>query len=294
MPFTEKFLAVDPAVIVDAIRTTGFFEIEGALNTEFLERIEADVARNRFGFNLNRVTGVFADRQYYLVNMLAVSKAFYDYCTHPAVLAVSRKLLGQRFRLQSLRYYETYGKHHMQWHTDNKTDRGFAHIPGLIFIAYVSDVADGEFQYVRGSHAWSGEKSYNDYPDELVAQQYGKDICSFKLPRGSVVIYNTYGIHRAKPVGEEAFVRKSLFFQVDAELDNAEKIIVNTAFIERLDDELKMYLGFGLPGDYAEFPQTGLRSLPLTREMAVPLFKWGINNARSKVKGKVKQLVGRA
>ena len=30
----------------------------------------------------------------------------------------------------------------MQWHTDNKTDREFAHIPGIIFIFYVEDVED--------------------------------------------------------------------------------------------------------------------------------------------------------
>jgi len=34
----------------------------------------------------------------------------------------------------------------MQWHTDNKTDKGFANIPGLIFIFYVSDVEYGQFQ----------------------------------------------------------------------------------------------------------------------------------------------------
>src|SRR5207244_8105820 len=141
-----------------------------------------DVAHARQGLNRNWVTGVYIEKQYYLTHMLAVSPAFADYCTHPLMLEILEKAVGADYRLKALRYYETYGGHHMQWHTDNKTDRGFAHIPGLIFIAYVSDVADGEFLYVRGSHAWSGEKSYNDYPDELIAQQYVKDICTFKLP----------------------------------------------------------------------------------------------------------------
>jgi hypothetical protein len=290
MIFTDKFLAVDPVKIADALRTSGFFAMEDAVTPDFLDRIEADVARNRFGFNLNQVTGVFCNRQYYLVDMLAVSKAFFEYCTHPAVFAISRQRLGPRFRLQSLRYYETFGKHYMQWHTDNKTDRGFAHIPGLIFIAYVSDVTDGEFQYVSGSQTWSGEKGYNDYPDEFVTDNYGKDIVGFKLPRGSVIIYNTYGIHRAKPVQDENFVRKSLFFQVDTELNNAERIIVNTAFVDKLDDETKMFLGFGLPGDYAVFPKTSLRSLPLTRDVGTPLLKWAVRKAKSKLT----QLVGGA
>jgi predicted 2-oxoglutarate/Fe(II)-dependent dioxygenase YbiX len=287
MIFTEKFLAIDPMKIADAIRTSGFFAMQSAVTSDFLDKIEADVARNRFGLNLNQITGVFAYRQYYLVDMLAVSKAFFDYCTHPAVFAISRELLGPRFRLQSLRYYETFGKHHMQWHTDNKSDRAFAHNPGLIFIIYVSDVTDGEFQYVSGSHIWSGEKNYNDYPDRYIADKFGKDIVGFMLPRGSVIIYNTYGIHRAKPVQEENFLRKSLFFQVDSEINNGERIIVNTAFIDKLDDEIKMYLGFGRPGNYVAYPQTSLQSLPLTHGIVTALFKWA-------VKKKVKQLVGRA
>ena len=43
----------------------------------------------------------------------------------------------------------------MQWHTDNKyydqNKKGstITKTPGLIFITYISDVNDGEFQYVK-------------------------------------------------------------------------------------------------------------------------------------------------
>jgi hypothetical protein len=83
MIFSEKSLAIDQTKIADAIRADGFFAIEGAVTREFISQIEADVARNRFGFNRNDITGVVADRQYYLVDMLAVSNAFFDYCTDP-------------------------------------------------------------------------------------------------------------------------------------------------------------------------------------------------------------------
>ena len=66
--------------------------------------------------------------------------------------------MGNSFRLTALRYYETYGKHHMQWHTDNKTDKEFSKFPGLIFICYLSDVNDGQFQYIKRSHLWSSKK----------------------------------------------------------------------------------------------------------------------------------------
>jgi hypothetical protein len=184
------------------------------------------------------------------------------------------KLLGDSYRLKAMRYYETYGGHHMQWHTDNKTDKGFAHIPGIIFIAYLEDVADGEFQYVRGSHAFSGTKSYNDYTDDFIEQNYAKDVVSFKGPKGTLVIYDTYGIHRARPVADASYVRKSLFFQVDADCRSAEPILLNSAFIGKLDDKTRTYLGFGLPAEYAVFPDTGLKDLPLKRLGGKAVGKW--------------------
>src|SRR5690606_30686500 len=129
------------------------------------------------------------------------------------------------------RYYETYGRHHMQWHTDNKTDRSFSHIPGLIFIAYVEDVEDGEFQYVRGSQNWSGDSAYSDYSDAFIQENYAHEVRSFKAPKGTIVIYDIYGIHRGKPVSDRKFVRKRLFFQVDSKIDSAEPILLNTSFL---------------------------------------------------------------
>ncbi len=47
----------------------------------------------------------------------------------------------------------------------------------------MADVDDGEFQYVRASHNWSGERAYSDYSDEEIEENHGKDIVSFKAPR---------------------------------------------------------------------------------------------------------------
>src|SRR5690242_9663320 len=126
----------------------------------------------------------------------------------------------------------------MQWHTDNKTDRRFAHIPGLISIAYVEDVTAVEFQYVRASHVWSGEEAYNAYTDAFVTEHYSKDIISYKGPAGMIVIYNTYGIHRAKPVLNADFVRKSLFWQIDAQVTSAEPLLLNPEYFSVLDERL--------------------------------------------------------
>ena len=112
--------------------------------------IESDATKSKLNLNKNEISGVYYEKQYYLTNLLAVSKRFYDFATSKLVFDVCRNCLGDKFRLKALRYYETYGGHHMQWHTDNKTDRDFAHIPGMICIFYVSDVNEGQFQYIEG------------------------------------------------------------------------------------------------------------------------------------------------
>jgi hypothetical protein len=170
----------------------------------------------------------------------------------------------------------------MQWHTDNKTDRGFAHIPGIIFLVYLGQVDDGEFQYVRGSQKWSGQTAYSDYTDAYINSRHRADVVGFKGPRGALLIYDTYGIHRAKPVMTKNFLRRSLFFQVDSKIDSAEPILLNPAFVETLDEKRKTYLGFGLPADYQIYPQTSMDSLPIGRMNMAAVLHWlGYRTLRS-------------
>lgn len=238
------------------------YELKDGLTSAAVAAMLDDVARHRQGFNLNSITGCYYDQQYYLCHMLAVSRTFTQLTTHSKIFEIIEQVVGPEFRLKALRYYETYGGHHMQWHTDNKTPRGFALIPGIIFIVYISDVEDGEFQYVRGSHKWSGEKAYNDYTDDFVATNYNKDVLSFKGKAGTIIMYDTYGIHRARPVTRSDFIRKSLFWQIDRETANGEPIVINPEFLEEVSPRIAQYLGFGRPANYTRFPQSNIRSLP--------------------------------
>ena len=53
--------------------------------------------------------------------MLCISKVFFDLCINEKILKIAKLYLKTRkFRLRSYRYYETYGSHNMQWHTDSK------------------------------------------------------------------------------------------------------------------------------------------------------------------------------
>ena len=267
--FTSEFKEVDTKEVVRNLNDKGYFAFPSALTKNAVTTIESDSTKTKINLNSNLIGGVFFEKQFYQTKLLSVSKTFYNFATSSFVFKVCRQYLGEEFRLKALRYYETYGGHHMQWHTDNKTDRELALIPGIIFIFYVEDVEDGEFQYVEGSHLYSGKNAYSDYSDEFIENNYNEKIKSFKMGSGSLIIYNTYGIHRAKPVKNKNFVRKSVFFQVDSNLKNAEPRIVNTEFITEMNTQIQMFLGFGLSGKYDVFPKTKLNSLPLNIRLIV-------------------------
>ena len=99
-------------------------------------------------------------------------------------------------------------------------------------------------------------------------------IKNFKLPKGSLIIYNTYGIHRAEPVFKNNFTRKSVFFQVDSEIENSEPIILNTKFITEMNNNISMFLGFGKPSNYEVYPKSSLNSLPLNKGLFFNLIKY--------------------
>ena len=274
--FTDKFKLISTDIIIDDLKKFGYFSYEKALTDQVINEIEKDATKSKINLNNNKITGVYSEKQYYFTNLLASSKKFYNFVTSDFVFNISEKFLGKEFRLKALRYYETLGGHHMQWHSDNKTDKQFAQIPGLIFIFYISDVADGEFQYIQGSHIWSGKSEYSDYNDQLIEKNYKDKIKSFKLQKGSLIIYNSYGIHRAKPVKNKKFIRKSVFFQVDAKTDNSEPIIINTEYIEKVDKRLSMFLGFGKPSNYNVFPSTSLNTLQFNKNFFITITKYFI------------------
>lgn len=273
--FNSYFLKLSNSQICEKIKSKGYVYIENALSEEFLDQIEFDVSNYKFSANENVPSGTYTYGQYYFVNLLQISRSFYNYVTSKFVGDLCTSFFGDKFRLKALRYYETYGKFHMQWHTDNKTDKGFAEIPGLIFIFYVSNVNDGEFQYIEGSHNWSNTKAYNDYSDDYISKNHADKIRSFKGNRGSLIIYNTYGVHRAKPSNDPLLIRKSVFFQVDSEIENSEPIFLNTSFHNKKEAWVDQFLGFGLPQTYEVFPKSNVGALPfklkfrLAKKMAI-------------------------
>jgi len=291
--FNKEFLDLDFELISDEINKNGFFSFDGALSENFINNIKNDVADSGLSLNKNNVAGVYFTHgnQFFLTHMLAVSKSFFNYCTNKKVLDICTNYMGEGFRLKALRYYENFGGQVMQWHTDNRYYDGSnkdginTKTPGLIFLAYISDVNDGEFQYIKGSHKWSLENKHNDYSIEYVEKNYKNEIVGFKKPKGSIVIYNTHGVHRAKPSKDKKLVRKSLFFQVDKELEHSEPILVKTEYMNNFDERSKLYLGFGKKTGMEMYPNTSLETLPINKKVFFEISKWLLGRLANKLPG---------
>ena len=279
--FTQEFLNCDNSKIVNEIKTKGFFKFENALTQDFINNIIADVQKADLSLNKNNIAGVYFTHgnQFFLTHMLAASKNFYNYCTNLKVINFCKEIFGNLFRLKALRYYENFGGQHMQWHTDNRRydkDKGETHTtaPGIIFLAYLSDVEDGEFQYIEKSHIWSGENTHHDYTVDYVEQNFKKDVVGFKGKKGTILIYNSWGVHRAKPTNNKNFVRKTLFFQVEKDTSQSEPILLNAEFLNNLNDDVKMFLGFGKRANNDVYPNTDIYTMPLNKKTFNIFYKW--------------------
>ena len=297
--FTENFLKVNTSEIVKQIREIGYFKHEGALSEEFVSNINKDVKNAGLSLNNNGVGGVYFTHgnQFFLTHMLASSKSFYEYCTNSRIINFCKEIFGNQFRLKALRYYENFGGQHMMWHTDNrlyeKNKKGETHTssPGIIFLAYIDDVEDGEFQYVKGSHIWSGENTFHDYTVDHIKKNYEKDIVGFKGKKGTILIYNTWGVHRAKPTMNKNFVRKTLFFQVEKDINHSVPILLNPEYINEVNDDIKMYLGFGKKATNNIYPTTDIFTMPFNKEVSNVILRWILSRVVLRVPGFLRKKV---
>mgnify|MGYP005997600601 CR=1 FL=1 len=296
--FTNQFLNCDNSKIVKEVRDKGFFKFENALTKEFIDNISKDVKKADLGLNKNNVAGVYFTHgnQFFLTHMLAASKSFYDYCTNSKVIDFCKNIFGNLYRLKALRYYENFGGQHMQWHTDNRRydrDKGETHTtaPGIIFLAYLSDVEDGEFQYIEKSHVWSGENTHHDYTVDYINSNHKKDIVGFKGKKGTILIYNSWGVHRAKPTLNKNFVRKTLFFQVEKDTSQSEPILLNAEYLNNLNEDVKMYLGFGKKATNAVYPNTDIFTMPINKRTFGIVYRWILSRLILYVPGFVRKKI---
>lgn len=273
-------LSLDLSHVVSDLSVHGFCHVRNFLPAKSVNSILQDTARYRYSFNVNKPGGICTSSQYYNTSLLSISKTFYQLIVSDCVHQLCHEYFsGSRYRLRCHRYYETYGNHFMQWHSDMKIPkRGIMPIPGLIFIIYLSEVSNGEFQYIRGSHKYFPEDGNYDYAEHQLLSMFGDDsIVSFTGSPGDLIVYNTAGIHRAKPSLDSNFSRSSLFFQIDTQSNDSEPTFINPSFVDPTNLDILSFLGFGQPSTFPEFPVSTVNSAStslLISEVLIPYLKF--------------------
>lgn len=256
---------VDGAVAEIAAR--GYVEFPGFLPAPILDEIarvvepllETPTINGRYGYVTHK-------DQRFLAQTLAWSRAIVDVYTDPSLVEIADRYIGDPVHLTNYRIYRALPsiRRKGRWHVDNKVDTYdpvgnrflTTVIPedkGIILIAYLSDVEDGGFQVVAGSHLWSHQAgrefwddSESDFADRIVTFNH--------RGRGTAIVYDTRAIHRAKPY-TTGKVRTSLFGQYSSSrMPGGEPVILNARDLVGLTPQQQRVLAFGLEPKMTAYP----------------------------------------
>jgi hypothetical protein len=260
--FSDEFLGKSAQGIVETIKVDGIFACERAVTSEAIDKILEEIGGLDFRINVNSIAPAVKNNQTYFNQFLAVSRTAFDLCRDPRITGVAKEALGPTHRMVGKRIYETRHGHYMSFHSDvgipcddpRKLD-------GLGFIFYMSDVEDGCFEVVENSQTWGASHLGSREEDQkLIKEQH---IRRFPMPKGSYVIYNGRLLHRAEPIKEPGVRRQSFHFQVNRGPHVGEANFVNIGWLNDLDEDAKMLLGYGSPNRVVnDFPNTSPETLP--------------------------------
>jgi ectoine hydroxylase-related dioxygenase (phytanoyl-CoA dioxygenase family) len=239
-----------------ALESDGVVIVENFLNEESCDAI-ASILEGQQLANSNELTFVNVLDSRFFSNALGVSKEAFDLVTRKEVLEISRNYLKQEIRLKCHRAYTTKNKAKFPWHTDNKFDGIKNDVFGIVFIVYLVDTYAGGTEFVLGSHKFSHKYKHNNYFDNDIRNKYNMKIARTEGKKGTVVISDTRTIHRGGYSNEKNIDRKSFWFQVESNMQSAERLLLNPEFLPaRPPEELTRYLGFGLPFGLTVHPHT--------------------------------------
>jgi hypothetical protein len=269
----DSFKVTSTSEVVNSIREQGFYFCENFLSDRYVDQLLGEVDFDRILVNHNDVGVVTAGSQKFLTHCLAKSKKAYDLVTAPKILEICKAYFSERYQLTNHRFCQTRGGFHMPWHTDNNLQTGSQlagkhSMPGLLFLVYLSEQNRSPFQYIKDSHNWSQKYDHEIYlSDRWVEANYPDDILSFEMTKGSLIICDTHGIHRAAPFADRLHTRNILLFQVDQVGDryvgHGEQNLIDTEFIDNPSPDVFDYLGFGVKRSYPAFPNSSVATMPI-------------------------------
>ena len=245
---------------INKIDVEGFAVIEDFISKKTLEKFMPEVYRRFDRLSYNGTKGyVEVPGQKYLQDTLTVHEEILKIYLHPFIIDCCEQYTGKPVHLSDYRIYQNLEGCHMPWHVDNKTSddpdrtQTMLDYKGLIALIYLDDVDHGPFQLVRRSHLWTSG-FYKEMWDDVI-EKYSKDIVAFNNQKaGTLILYDTRGIHRAEPF-QKGTPRTALLAQyADFDKPAGEPIFINTEHLSRLSERSAQVLRFGKKASAPTWP----------------------------------------
>ena len=195
--------------------------------------------------NSNQLTFIQLDDAKFFSNAVAQSRAAFNLVTSVDTLKIAKKYLGEEIRLKCHRAYTTKKNYFFPWHTDNKFDETKNNKKGIVFIVYLVDTENGATEFILGSHKESELYEKNNFSDNAINSKFKDKVVKAKGKMGCAVISDARTIHRGSIEKGKDINRYSFWFQIDANTDEAERLLLNPEYLpNNISQELKEYLGF--------------------------------------------------
>ena len=240
--------------IVESIKKNTFFSQKNVLSNQDVKDIHEELNLWNLNLNKNQINPTKTFNGWYHSMAMARSKKVYEIVESDFILNTCEEYFKKSFRLKAHRVYSVSSGARMPWHSDDKSSFKKHDYEGLIFIFYLKDVYKGQFQIIKDSENFSKKFPEAKIDERIIDRDYKDQIIDFKMPEGSMVIYNDKAIHRAKPYFDPFWYRTSLFIQVDTNIDNGERIIINPSFVKNINQKKLDYFGFGKNSDLPHEP----------------------------------------
>ena len=161
--FSDKFNSITKNEITEIISRESFFSMERVIDSKIVDKMMSEVDLFKLNLNSTEISSVHADDGYFSSNAIAKSNTLFKLLTSEKILKIGKQYLGNEFRLKCHRVYSINTIVKQAWHTDNKKYGTIDEkVKGIVFIIYLNDVFNGEFQAIRISDLISQNYDYSN------------------------------------------------------------------------------------------------------------------------------------